>query len=342
MNETVMKTKRKLNVGIIGLGVGEQHIAGYHNHPNCKVVALCDFSEEKYKMAKEKYPGMKVVRDADELLNDPYIDVVSIASYDHYHYEQIIRAIENDKHVFVEKPFCLFEHEAVEIRSKLIKKPYLKMSSNLVLRKSLRFMLLKEMIQEGVFGELFYLEGDYNYGRLHKITDGWRGKMDFYSVVYGGGVHIVDLLMWVTGDTIVEVVSYGNRIVTKDTRFRFNDLNVSLLKFKSNAIAKVSANFGCVFPHFHGLCVYGTRATFINGMEYGMFFDSRNNSGLFKKITEPYPGVHKGALIYSFVDSILSNSQSDVMADDIFNSMSVCFAIEKASTISDKVVVQYV
>ena len=105
MNETVMKAKRKLNVGIIRLGVGEQHIAGYHNHPNCKVVVLCDFSEEKYKMAKEKYPGMKVVRDADELLKDPYIDVVSIASYDPYHYEQIIRAIENDKHVFVEKPF---------------------------------------------------------------------------------------------------------------------------------------------------------------------------------------------------------------------------------------------
>jgi len=338
-----MKNENKrLKVGIIGLGVGEQHIAGYHSHPGCKVTVLCDFSEEKYIKAKEKYQGIKVVKDADEVLEDPDIDVVSIASYDNYHYKQIIKAIDNDKHVFVEKPLCLFEHEAVDIRSQHNKKPYLIISSNLILRKSPRFILLKEMIRQGKFGELYYIEGDYNYGRLHKITDGWRGKMDFYSVIYGGGIHIVDLILWMTEDSVVDVLSCGNRIAAKNTEFRFNDMTVSLLKFESGAIAKVSANFGCVFPHFHGLCIYGTKATFVNGMEYGMFFDIRDDAGSYKKITEPYPGVHKGALIYSFIDSIIYKSRPDVVADDIFNSMSVCFAMEKAVSTPNSVKVHYI
>jgi len=178
----------KYNVGIIGLGVGEKHIKGYQSHQSCEVVALCDFSEEKIRSVKRKYPFLKIVKDADEILLDEGINIVSIASYDNYHYEQIIKAIHNEKHVFVEKPLCLYKKEAVEIRKLLQSKPHLKLSSNLILRESPRFKLLKKMIQGGEFGNVFYVEGDYNYGRLHKLTDGWRGKIDFYSIVYGGGV----------------------------------------------------------------------------------------------------------------------------------------------------------
>lgn len=103
-----------LKAGIIGLGVGEKHIEGYLRHPDCKVVALCDFSDEKLAMARKKYPDMKITNVADEILNDAEIDVVSIASYDNYHYEQIVRAIANNKH-FLWKNLC------VSIRKRLLK-----------------------------------------------------------------------------------------------------------------------------------------------------------------------------------------------------------------------------
>ncbi len=99
------------------MGVGEQHIAGYHNHPACKVVALCDFSEEKRKAARAKYPDMSNHENSEAILKNPEIDIVSIASYDNYHYEQIVQALENDKHVFVEKPLCLYSEHARHIRS---------------------------------------------------------------------------------------------------------------------------------------------------------------------------------------------------------------------------------
>jgi predicted dehydrogenase len=333
---------KKLRVGIIGMGVGEQHIAGYHNHPACKVVASCDFSEEKRKAARAKYPDISNYENSEAILKNPKIDIVSIASYDNYHYEQIVGALENDKHVFVEKPLCLYSEHARHIRSLLGDKPKLKLSSNLILRKSERFCQLKEMADSGRFGKLYYVEGDYNYGRLHKITEGWRGQLDFYSVVYGGGVHIVDLLLWLTGRKITEVSAYGNNICVRDSQFRYNDTVVSILKFEGGMVGKMGCNFGCVHPHFHNLSIYGTEGTFVNDLDGGKLFLSRERTANFEKIDSSYPGVNKGALIHSFVESILNGAHAEVSTDDVFRAMSVCFAIEEACQRGVPVEVEYI
>ena len=326
--------KKKLKVGIIGLGVGEKHIEGYQQHPGCEVVAICDFSQEKLKIVGDKYQGFRQTTDADDILNDPKIDVVSIASYDNYNYEQIIKAIENKKHIFVEKPLCLYENEAQHIYSLLKINKEIKLSSNLILRMTPRFRRLKKMIADGKLGKIFHIEGDYNYGRLFKITEGWRGKIDFYSVIYGGGVHIIDLICWLVDEDIVDVAAYGNNISSKGTPFRFNDMVVSIIKFKNGMSGKISANFGCVHPHFHSLSIYGTKATFQNGKNFGLLFESCDNNISPKKITDPYPGTHKGDLINSFLDSIITGDtfKAEVTKHDVFKTMSVCYAIEKATS----------
>lgn len=319
-----------LRVGIIGLGVGEAHIQGYQSHSACEVTALCDFDEEKLSRAGKKYPGLRLTKGANDILEDPEVNVVSIASYDNHHFEHIMQALAHNKHVFVEKPLCLFEHEAKQIREALKQKPQLKISSNLILRRCPRFRSLKQLISEGKMGQTFHVEGDYNYGRFHKITNGWRGEIDFYSVVYGGGVHIIDLLLWLTNDRVLEVAAYGNRIASQGTQFKYNDTVTAILKFESGMTGKVSIHFACVYPHFHNLAVYGTKATFVNGEEFGRLYNSREAKGEFQKMTEPYPGVHKGDFMHNFIESIEDDREPEVSTEDVFKAMSVCFAIEKA------------
>jgi len=321
---------KKLNVGIIGLGVGERHLEAYAQHARCGSITVCDFDSKKVKRIQKKYPAVKVARDANKILTDPNIQAVSIASYDNYHYAQVCQAIKNNKHVFVEKPICLHPRDAKTIKKLLNARPHLKIFSNLILRKSPRFQLLKTMIRAGKLGTIYHMEGDYNYGRLHKITEGWRGKIDFYSVVYGGGIHVIDLMLWLTGDQVVEVSACGNNISSRGTRFRYNDMVTGLLTFKSTMTAKVSANYSCVQPHFHGFTVYGTKGTFINGPRCVLLYTSRNPLVKPKKIVEPYPGVHKGALIREFVDAIVRGTDPEVTQKEIFQVMDVCFAIEKA------------
>ncbi len=330
-----------LKAGIIGLGVGETHISGYLGHPECDVAALCDFSEERRLLMQRKYPHLKVVRDADEILQDPEIGVISIASYDNYHFEQVTKAINYGKHVFVEKPLCLAESEARQIRFLLEKNPHVRLSSNLILRMSPRFRLLRKMIAAGNLGQTYYVEGDYNYGRLQKITQGWRGNIPTYSVVLGGGVHVIDLLLWLTADEVCEVASYGNNLSSKGAGVSYNDMVVAILKFRSGMVGKVSANFGCVFPHFHQISVYGTKATFVNGPKEARLYQSRDSGVKPKRIRSAYPGVAKGDLIFSFIDSILHDTKPEVTTEDVFNTMSVCFAIEKAVQTSQTATVEY-
>ena len=61
------------------------------------------------------------------------------------------------------------------------------------------------MINNNLFGNIYYFEGDYNYGRLKKITSGWRGKIPFYSITLGGGSHIIDLSKFLINKRILEV-----------------------------------------------------------------------------------------------------------------------------------------
>ena len=64
-----------------------------------------DFDKNVKTSVIAKYPSINFVNSENDILYDPEIDVVTIASWDNYHYNQIIKALENWKHIFVEKPY---------------------------------------------------------------------------------------------------------------------------------------------------------------------------------------------------------------------------------------------
>ena len=61
-----------------------------------------------------------------------------------------------------------------------------------------------------------------------------------------------------------EVFSYANKITTKNTQFKYPDLITTIFKTNKKLIGKITSNFGCVYPHFHKISIYGTKKTFEN------------------------------------------------------------------------------
>lgn len=329
-----MGASRQLGAGIIGLGVGERHAAGFANHPDCRIVALCDLDPAKQAAARERWPEARIYDRAEALIDDAGVDIVSIASYDDAHYSQLCRALDAGKHAFVEKPVCTTEEELADIRARLRRRPDLKVSSNLILRKAPRFADLKARIERGALGRIYYLEGDYDYGRLYKLDGTWRGSTPGYSVVLGGAIHLVDLLLWLmAGRTPVEAMAMGNRIASAEARLSFaeNDLVAALVRFDDGAVAKISANFGCVRPHFHRLSVYGTLGTFENGPQEGRYWWQRDPGVRPEPADLAYPGAAKGDLIPGFVDSVLGRGPNEITTAEILTCMTACMAIERAS-----------
>ena len=193
-----------------------------------------------------------------------------------------------------------------------------------------RFRDVHARVRAGDLGQLYCVEADYNYGRLHKVLEGWRGDIPNYSVVLGGGIHMVDLLLWLTGSRIVEVGAIGNKICSADPKFTTPDMVVAWLKFGNGAIGKIGVNFGCVQPHFHRVLLYGTEATFENAAPSALLYRSRDANVPPEKINSAYPGVDKGDLLPSFVDAILGRGRALVEEADVFAAMSACLAIDRS------------
>lgn len=332
----------KLKVAIIGLGVGEAHIAGYAKNEHCEVVAICDFNLEKLKEVSGRHPVLTCYTDANEVLKNPSIDVVSIATYDDIHFEQIMLGLENNKHLFVEKPLCIREEHAWAIFNTLQTKKHIKISSNLILRLTPRFVKLKELIDNDFFGEIYSIEGDYNYGRLHKIVESWRGVIPGYSGVFGGGIHIVDLYYWLLGKKPIEVTAYGNKICTKDSTYTNFDFVTALLRYEDGLISKITINLGSVSNHFHKLAMYGTKGMFENKSHKIAEITNRVEGEITTVVFDyEYPGVNKGDMIDSFVQSIVTDSEPLVHVEELFDVMAICFAIEKAVHSGEKTVINY-
>lgn len=316
-----MKT---LRAGVIGLGVGEQHVIGYQDIPGVEVVAICDVDPVRLREVAARRKISQCHSDFLKITENPDIDVVSICSYDDAHAEQCISAFQNYKHVMVEKPIALHRREAEAVLkawqdSKCI------LSSNLILRHSPRFRELKRMIDAGEFGEISVIEGDYIHQILWKITEGWRGKLGFYCVTYGGGIHLIDLMRWLTGDEVVSVNGMGNKIFTQGSTYRFPDTIMNLLKFEKGTVGKTLTTFGPKRPQLHALNIYGTKRTFINDVPDGKLFDG-DEAGNGRAMTVPYPAIAKFDLLPDFVNAIRDNRQPNVTGRDVFRVMDICFA----------------
>lgn len=316
-----------LKAAVIGLGVGEQHLLGYLRHPGCEVAAMCDHSAEKLRQVSARYPGIRAVRSAAEVLDDPTIQIVSIASYDSDHFEQVMAALEAGKHVFVEKPLCQTLEQARTIKAAWARHGgRVKLGSNLVLRAAPLYRWVRGQLDAGKMGRVYAFDGDYLYGRIHKITEGWRAEMEEYSVMAGGGVHLIDLMLWFTGERPSTVSAVGNRICTEGTAFRYDDFVAATFTFPTGAVGRITANFGCVHRHQHVVRTFGTQATFLYDDRGPRWHFTRDPAAEAAPLTlSPVP-ASKADLIGPFVDAILNNEDLGAETQTHLDTISICLA----------------
>lgn len=315
---------KPIKAGVIGLGIGEQHLIGYQAIPGVSVQAVCDIDPVKLTKVADRHGIAERYADYRRVVEHPDIDVISICSYDDAHAEQAIAAFHAGKHVMLEKPVALDRASAAALlRAQQDSGRYI--TSNLILRRSPRFQELKRQIAAGEFGEIVAIEGDYVHNILTKITEGWRGRMAFYCVTYGGGIHLIDLMRWLIDREVVEICGMGNKILTRDSAYKFDDTIVNLLRFEGGALGKTMSIFGPQRTKFHALNVYGTKQTFVNDLPGAKRFDGDEDRNE-HVVSTPYPGIEKGDLLPDFVEGIRTGREPLVGARDIFRVMDVCFA----------------
>ena len=320
-----------IGAAVVGLGIGEQHARTYAADARAKLLWVHDLDAARAERLAAEL-GARVAPDYDAIIGDPAVQAVSIASFDEAHFGQARDALRAGKHVFVEKPLCTELGQLAEIKALWAKSGgRLKIGSNLVLRTAPAYRDLKRRIDAGELGRLYAFDGDYLYGRLHKITQGWRRESSGYSVMLGGAIHLVDLMLWLTGERPTRVSACGNRISTAGSAFRYDDFRAATLEFESGLVARISANFGCVHAHQHVVRVFGTGATFVYDDRGPRLHESRDPAQAARRIELPALPARKGELIPDFLDAISGAGSYDTVTQSFFDGIAICLAADRAA-----------
>jgi predicted dehydrogenase len=330
----------RLRCGVVGLGVGEQHALAYRNDPRCELVALCDGNSNKRAEVGARFPDVPMFASWQEMADAAKLDVVSIAGSDDTHADQVVSALERGLDVFAEKPLCQNSADLARIRLALEKSGRL-LLTNLILRKAPAFVGLKEAIAAGELGALYAFDGDYLYGRLHKIVEGWRGQISFYSVIQGGAVHLIDLMQWCLGELPAEACAIGNQIASRNSAFRFPDFVATTFRFPSGLIGRITANFGCVHRHQHVVRAFGTKGTFISDSIGPRIIHAHDGDMTLLGSQSPLP-TGKGFLIPDFLDAIECNDagRSEIMRSHL-QTMALCLAADESLATGHTVKISY-
>lgn len=189
-----------LKAGIIGLGkMGISHAAIVGAHPSVDMVAVCDTSSLVLNGFK-RYSPVKVYSDYKKMIDREQLDFVVIATPTKLHYPMVKYALENNLHVFCEKPFCLKTDEGDELVA-IAKERGLINQVGYHNHFIGTFRELKRLLEAGVIGELVHFTGEA-YGPVVTKEKGgtWRSNSN-----EGGGClfdyasHVLNLIQEVIG-----------------------------------------------------------------------------------------------------------------------------------------------
>jgi len=254
-----------LGVGIIGTGwVSGEYIRAFSMNPHTEVIAICSRSKERAaaKAAEYNLDKCTSVKDPEEMMKLPGIDIVCINTPNFLHAEQTIMAAAYKKHIIIEKPIAIHWQDMKKMKE-AVDNAGVTTIVGFVLRWNPLFETIKKLIKDDVLGNIFYAEVDY----LHHITPAyhcypWSIKEETGgSILHVGGCHAVDGMRWFIDDEAVEVTAMSGHF---NPEFEQDTTITLLTKFKNGSMGKVCASQDIACPYIYNLEVFGNKGTVRN------------------------------------------------------------------------------
>ncbi len=199
---------KKIRVGIIGAGGIAQvsHIPSFQNIENVEVAAIADINREKLTYVAEKF-GIPQTFTEWERLVEADVDAISVCSPNVFHAQQSIAAMKAGKHVLCEKPICLTGSDVEKVYS-TADKTGRKFMAAFPRRFSGEAMVIKPMVEAGDFGEIYHIRAECLRRRGIPGLGGWftNKKLAGGGPLIDVGVHMLDLMIYLTGAPMPELV----------------------------------------------------------------------------------------------------------------------------------------
>ncbi|MFZ4658373.1 MAG: Gfo/Idh/MocA family protein [Caldilineaceae bacterium] len=324
----------KYGVGLIGAGwVAGEYVKVFRNHPLTEVVGIYNRTPGKATALMQAHGiGGKEYASLDDFFADDRIQIVVSCTQPDVRGEHCARAAATGRHVVIEKPVGIQREHTAQIRA-AVAKTGVKTVTSFVLRWNPQFVTVRQLINDGVLGELIYGEADYWHpARRAQPGSPYLRKDVVGSAFLSGGCHAVDMLRYLGGE-VVEVSAFA-AAPKRIKSFEFDPVVVASLKFANGAVGKLSALLDGDTPYRFNCRLFGTNGSIQNNEVYSsQKYPGAHDYWAFPTIT-PNSGdvTHHPfkAQIEHFVDCIENNVESHASIYDSYKSMAICFAIDES------------
>ena len=232
---------KKVKWGVISAGgiADRRTIPGLMIAKNAELAAVMDIDEEAAKRVAKKYDVDKAYTKERDLIKDPEVQAIYIASPANKHAKQVIAAAQAGKHLLCEKPLAMTVAQAKDV-AKAVRKSGVKFAEGYMMRFNTLHQKAKKMVDDGVIGDVVFGRAQLSCW-YPDMPGAWRQV----PRLGGGGslidmaCHCYDLLRMYMGE-VKEVVAFCDTLTFK---YKVEDSATTMLRFESGAHAVVDAFF---------------------------------------------------------------------------------------------------
>ncbi|QBN19501.1 Gfo/Idh/MocA family protein [Flavobacterium nackdongense] len=217
---------KKLRLGIVGTGfITDYHYQAFRKNRNADIRGMCHTYQRNHPQYKQKQESliekckgleMRAYSDFDELVSDPHIDALIISSINSLHFEQIVAAINNRKHVLADKPVVtdVNQLEAIEQLSEE-KGITIFPAHNFVYSKAIQ--KAKECIETGKIGQIIHASFISSHTISTEHIQGWRSDSELSKggAMFDSGHHLLYQCLYLLGKP-TKISSFKSRTVLKN------------------------------------------------------------------------------------------------------------------------------
>ena len=222
----------RLKIGVVGAGTwGRNHVRTVAGLTEGELAAVCDTDVKVRERVARQYPGTLVTADVKALLGA--VEAVIIASPAATHAAVALQALEADKPVLVEKPFALNVPDAQAVAKLGAQRGVPVLAGHLLVYHP-AVVRLREMLQTGDLGKVFYLYGlRVNLGQVRKDE----------NALWSFGPHDVSVALYLLGEEPVRVAAHGKSYLQP----AIEDVVFLTMEFASGVLAHVQMSW--LDPH---------------------------------------------------------------------------------------------
>ena len=329
----------KIGLGLIGCGTwGAVHARTYQASRHVKLVQACDQDESRAAQFARDYGAEKYSTDWHEVLADPRIQAVSVATPDFAHAEVILAAIEAGKHVLTEKPLATGIEECEQILEAR-KRKGVKLMVDFHNRWNLPFVNIHQMLEAGELGKLLAINTRLN-DTLFVPTKMliWAARS---SPVHFLGSHIVDLIRWLSAAEVDRVYAVSRSVVLKQAGVDTPDFFQYILELSSGATAMVE---NCWIVNESSPSVFDFQSEFVGTL--GTAYVNASHHRMVETYTAKgirFPDVAGAPDLYGrpvgfavaaiehFIECLVNDTPPMVTGEDGLSAARVVAAIEKSA-----------